>query len=124
MQWRAARVIHGKEKETMTKKIYVGNLAYTVTEDDLNDAFGKIGEVQSVKIIKDVATGRSKGFGFVEMSTEQDADKAISTLNGTMFMDRALNVSEARPQTGGGKVGGRPRQEKSFGRGKGSDRWR
>ncbi len=108
----------------MTKKIYVGNLSYTVTEDDLSEEFGKIGEVQSVKIIKDVATGRSKGFAFVEMSTEQDADKAISTLNGTMFMDRALNVSEARPQTDRGKVGGKPRQERSFGRGKGSDRWR
>lgn len=118
-----------KEKEKMAKKIYVGNLPYAVTEDDLREMFEKMGEVQSIKIITDPATGRSKGFGFVEMTNDEEADKAISSLNGTTFMDRALNISEARPQTdkrrmGGGGGGGRGRQERSFGRGKGSDRWR
>ena len=94
----------------MSKKLYVGNLTYNITEEELKDVFTPIGEVQSCKIITDAATGRSKGFGFVEMANNEDADKAIATLNGTTVMDRALNVSEARPQTerpGGGR-GGKP----------------
>ncbi|MCK9420069.1 MAG: RNA-binding protein [Nitrospirae bacterium] len=93
----------------MAKKLYVGNLSYTITEEELKNVFTPIGEVQSCKIITDAGTGRSKGFGFVEMTNDDDADKAISTLNGTTVMDRALNVSEARPQTerAGGR-GGRP----------------
>jgi RNA recognition motif-containing protein len=98
----------------MAKKLYVGNLSYTATEDDLKEVFGKIGEVLSAKIITDSATGRSKGFGFVEMASDEDADKAISSLNGTTLMDRALTVNEARPQRerggfggGGGGKGGR-----------------
>lgn len=97
----------------MAKKLYVGNLSYTATEDDLKEVFGKIGEVLSAKIITDSATGRSKGFGFVEMASDEDADKAISSLNGTTLMDRALTVNEARPQRerggfgGGGGRGGR-----------------
>jgi RNA recognition motif-containing protein len=80
----------------------------------LKEVFGKIGEVLSAKIITDSATGRSKGFGFVEMASDEDADKAISSLNGTTLMDRALTVNEARPQRerggfggGGGGKGGR-----------------
>jgi RNA recognition motif-containing protein len=93
----------------MGKKLYVGNLSYNVTEDSLRDVFAPLGEVQSVKIITDAATGRSKGFGFVEMVNNEDADKAITTLNGTNVLDRAINVSEARPQTDrGGRGGGRP----------------
>jgi len=93
----------------MAKKLYVGNLSYNISEEELKNVFTPIGEVQSCKIITDAATGRSKGFGFVEMANDEDADKAIATLNGTTVMDRALNVSEARPQTerGGGR-GGRP----------------
>jgi RNA recognition motif-containing protein len=93
----------------MSKKLYVGNLSYNISEEELRNVFTPIGEVQSCKIITDAATGRSKGFGFIEMSNNEDADKAIATLNGTTVMDRALNVSEARPQTdrGGGR-GGRP----------------
>jgi len=91
----------------MSKKLYVGNLSYTVTEDALRDVFTPLGEVQSVKIITDAATGRSKGFGFVEMVNNEDADKAIATLNGTTVMERAINVSEARPQTDRGGRGGR-----------------
>ena len=93
----------------MAKKLYVGNLSYNISEEELKNVFTPIGEVQSWKIITDAATGRSKGFGFIEMANDEDADKAVATLNGTTVMDRALNVSEARPQTerAGGR-GGRP----------------
>jgi len=93
----------------MAKKLYVGNLSYNITEDGIRDVFAPLGEVLSVKIITDAATGRSKGFGFVEMANDEEADKAITSLNGTTVMDRAINVSEARPQTDrGGRGGGRP----------------
>jgi RNA recognition motif-containing protein len=98
----------------MGKKLYVGNLSYSTTEDDLRDTFAKIGEVASAKLIIDPTNGRSKGFGFVEMATDEDAQKAISTLNGTMLHDRTINVNEARPPQqrdrggyGGGGGGGR-----------------
>lgn len=91
----------------MAKKLYVGNLSYKITEEELKNVFTPLGEVQSVKIITDAATGRSKGFGFVEMANDEDADKAIASLNGTTVMERAINVSEARPQTArGGRPGG------------------
>ncbi len=92
----------------MAKKLYVGNLSYNITEDEIKDVFTPFGEVQSVKIITDAATGRSKGFGFVEMANDDEADKAITSLNGTTVMDRAINVSEARPQTDRSGRGGRP----------------
>ncbi len=92
----------------MAKKLYVGNLSYNMSEEELRDVFTPIGEVLSVKIITDAATGRAKGFGFVEMNNDEDADKAITTLNGTKVMDRAINVSEARPMTTRGGRGGRP----------------
>lgn len=84
----------------MAKKLYVGNLSYQMTEEDLRDLFSPIGEVVSAKIITDAATGRSKGFGFVEMGSDEEADKAIADLNGKNVMERPINVSEARPQTG------------------------
>ena len=117
----------------MAKKIYAGNLPYTVGEDELREVFSKIGEVQSVKVITDSVTNRSKGFGFVEMTSDEDADKAIATLNGTSIGERNITVSEARPQTNKSRVGGggRPGGSKgrpSFGaggnRGKGTERWR
>lgn len=83
----------------MAKKIYIGNLPYSADEDSLRELFRKSGEVQSVKIITDAATGRSRGFGFVEMTSDEDAAKAIASLNGYTFMDRTLVVNEARPQT-------------------------
>ncbi len=91
----------------MTKKLYVGNLPFTTTEDDLSDIFAEVGNVESVRIITDRDTGRSRGFGFVEMSDE-DADKAINQFNGTEMSGRPLTVNEARPQTnrGGGGGGG------------------
>lgn len=80
----------------MSKKIYVGNLHFKATEEDLMELFSKSGEVESVKIIKDISTGNSRGFGFVEMSAEEDAQKAIKTFNGYTFMERKLNVNEAK----------------------------
>ena len=80
----------------MTKKVYVGNLPFQTTEDDLNGLFSQVGPVESVSIITDRDTGRSKGFGFISMASE-DADKAIAQFNGTDFNGRALTVNEARP---------------------------
>jgi RNA recognition motif-containing protein len=89
----------------MAKKLYVGNLSYNTHDEDLREAFSKIGEVVSVTLITDQATGRSKGFGFVEMAADEDAGKAISAMNGTDFMDRTITVNEARPKTEGGRSG-------------------
>lgn len=95
----------------MAKKIYVGNLSYNADEESLRELFSQAGEVQSVNIITDAATGRSRGFGFVEMASDEDAEKAISTLNGTTFMDRSLVVNEARPRPErGGRTEGRERR--------------
>ena len=80
----------------MTKKVYVGNLPFQTTEDDLSNLFSQVGPVESVSIITDRDTGRSKGFGFVSMDSEA-ADKAIAQFNGTDFNGRALTVNEARP---------------------------
>jgi cold-inducible RNA-binding protein len=91
----------------MPKKIYVGNLSFQTTESDIREAFEQFGAVESVAIITDRDTGRSKGFGFVEMS-EEDANKAIAKLNGFELGGRALTVNEAKPMVkrdGGG--GGR-----------------
>lgn len=79
-------------------KIYVGNMSYDVQEEDLRQAFGKFGEVDTVTIINDKFSGRSKGFGFVEMSSKEAGQAAIDGLNGKDLKGRALNVNEARPQ--------------------------
>ncbi|MFO7876021.1 MAG: RNA-binding protein [Desulfovermiculus sp.] len=81
----------------MSKKMYVGNLPFSSTEDDLRDLFSQYGEVQSANIIYDRETGRSRGFGFVEMA-EENADSAIAALNGNEFGGRTLRVNEARPR--------------------------
>ena len=87
--------------------IYVGNLAYTVTIDELKAAFEQYGPVTRVSIVEDKATGRSKGFGFVEMSNDEEATRAIEALNGFDLKGRALRVNEARPKTDdGGRSGG------------------
>jgi RNA recognition motif-containing protein len=86
------------EEKGMSKKLFVGNLSFKVDEEGLKEVFSKIGEVLSVKIITDNVTGRSRGFGFVEMSSAEDAEKAIATLNGSSLLDRNITVSEARPQ--------------------------
>src|SRR4030042_5404269 len=106
----------------MEAKLYVGNLSYTATEDDLRALFAQAGTVKSVMVIKDREPGRSKGFAFVEMETEDEAQKAISMFNGSQFKERALTVNIARPREessrGGGfnnrrqarPSGGRPRE--------------
>ncbi|MDZ7761166.1 MAG: RNA-binding protein [Desulfovermiculus sp.] len=81
----------------MSKKMYVGNLPFSSTEDDLRDLFSQYGEVKSANIIYDRETGRSRGFGFVEMA-EEGADSAIEALNGNEFGGRTLRVNEARPR--------------------------
>jgi RNA recognition motif-containing protein len=92
----------------MGKKLYVGNLAYRVGDGDLQQLFEQFGSVQSAQVIMDRDTGRSKGFGFVEMGSDQEAQAAITGLNGKEIEGRALTVNEARPKTegGGGRGGG------------------
>jgi RNA recognition motif-containing protein len=91
----------------MGKKLYVGNLAFATTSADLEQLFSEVGTCESAAVITDRATGRSRGFGFVEMSSESEAEKAISDLNGRELQGRKLNVSEARERTGGGGGGER-----------------
>ena len=102
----------------MGKKLYVGNLPYTCDDSALQSKFAEIGNVESARVITDRDSGRSKGFGFVEMASDDDAANAIERLNGQDFMGRQMNVSEARPQApregGGGGRGG-------FGGGRGRD---
>ena len=81
----------------MSFKLYVGNLSFQTTKDDLSDKFAQFGTVTSTNIITDRDTGRSKGFGFVEMSTSQEGADAISALHGTEFNGRSLTVNEAKP---------------------------
>lgn len=96
----------------MNNKLYVGNLSFSVTSESLSDAFAKCGSVESAKVITDRDTGRSKGFGFVEMSNGDESAKAISELNNTDLEGRAMNVSEAKPMVprdngGGSSYGNR-----------------
>lgn len=100
----------------MGKKIYVGNLSYNLDDQALETLFSEFGTVESARIITDRDSGRSKGFAFVEMSSDQEASNAISKLNGYEHSGRAMNVSEAKPQApreqrggGGGFSGRRPR---------------
>jgi cold-inducible RNA-binding protein len=96
----------------MGKKLYVGNLSFSVDDASLHALFSQIGSVDSAKVIKDRDSGRSKGFGFVEMSSDDEAQRAITELNGKEHAGRQMNVSEARPQApreggfGGGGGGG------------------
>jgi RNA recognition motif-containing protein len=106
----------------MEKKVYVGNISFKATENDIRELFSTVGEVESVKIITDAHTGQPKGFGFVEMSSGEDAKKAISALNGKTFMDRALAVAEARPQEPRAKRGFDRRGGYGEGRGMGRGR--
>jgi RNA recognition motif-containing protein len=97
----------------MNKNLYVGNLSYKVTDEDLKSNFSEAGEVASASIIKDKFSGQSKGFGFVEMKTEEGAAEAIKKFNGGMLDGKAITVNEARPKKefgagGGNRGGGRP----------------
>jgi RNA recognition motif-containing protein len=107
----------------MAKKLYVGNLSYNTQEEDLREAFSKIGEVVSATLIVDQTSGRSKGFGFVEMATDEDAAKAITSMNGTSFMDRTITVNEAKPKTERSGSGGRG-DRGGYGGGGGGRSWR
>lgn len=106
----------------MSTELYVGNLAYEVTDDELRELFSEVGEVKSAKVIQDRFSGRSKGFGFVEMANEEDVERAIEELNQREFHDRSLKVDRARGGRGegggrrdrGGGRGGRGRREGGF----------
>jgi RNA recognition motif-containing protein len=89
----------------MGKKLYVGNLGYDVTSADLQELFAPHGAVQSAQVIEDRDAGRSKGFGFVEMSSDDEANKAITALNGQLHGQRALTVNEAKPRAPRSGVG-------------------
>jgi len=107
------------------KNIFVGNLDFNTSEDELRQLFEVYGQVDRVAIMTDRDTGRSRGFGFVEMSSAEDGEKAIAALNGSQVGGRTLNVNEARPKperTGGGGGGGGRGRERSGGGG-GRNRW-
>ena len=101
----------------MGRKLYVGNFPYEIGEADLQDLFSKTGNFESVKVMRDMATGRARGFAFVEMGTDEDAQKAITELNDYQMGGRSLTVNEARPKPAGGGGGG-------FGGGGGQNRYR
>jgi cold-inducible RNA-binding protein len=103
------------------KNIFVGNLSFNTNEDELRQAFESYGQVERVSILTDRDTGRSRGFGFVEMNSNEDGEKAIAALNGSQLGGRTINVNEARPKAErvGGGGGGRERGGRSAHR----DRW-
>ena len=99
----------------MNRKLYVGNLPYQTTEQDLEELFSQAGAVDAVRVMRDQATGRARGFAFVEMATEADAENAVNKLHDQSYGGRKLTVNEARPQParagGGGYGGGNSRRE-------------
>jgi RNA recognition motif-containing protein len=101
----------------MAKNIYVGNLVWEATQDDLMALFQEHGTVKRAQVITDRETGRSRGFGFVEMENDQEADAAIQALNGAQFRGRPLTVNEAKPREGGGGGGRGPRGGGGYGGG-------
>jgi RNA recognition motif-containing protein len=103
----------------MGRKLYVGNLPYSTNEDELRELFTRAGGVDTVSVIRDNATGRARGFAFVEMASDADAQKAVTELNGTQLGGRTLAINEARPkpQFGGGGGGGGGRGFGGGGRG-------
>ena len=112
----------------MSTKLYVGNLSFKTTEDDLNELFSKAGTVESASVVTDRDSGFSRGFGFVEMSSDEEAKSAISQFNGTEIDGRALNVNEARPRedrggSGGGGGGFRGGNRGGGGGNRGGSRW-
>ncbi len=102
----------------MAKRLFVGSLPYSTTTNQLEELFSAVGKVESVNVITDKFSGQSKGFGFVEMATEEDAQKAIQELNGKEVDGRAMVVNEARPQEDRG-----PRPGGGGGSGGGNKRW-
>ncbi|MBT9538080.1 MAG: RNA-binding protein [Nitrospirota bacterium] len=105
----------------MGNRLYVGNISFQASEDDLKELFSKAGTVASTKLITDAATGRPRGFGFVEMSSDEEAQKAIELLNNSSFLDRNIVVNEAKPQgerdrSSRGGPGGPSRERGGFSR--------
>ncbi|HET9264551.1 MAG TPA: RNA-binding protein [Vicinamibacterales bacterium] len=99
----------------MARKLYVGNLPYETGEQDLQELFASVGTVETVNVIRDMATGRARGFAFVEMATDEDAQKAVSTLNDYQYGGRNLTVNEARPKPqGSGGGNGRSRSDRRW----------
>src|SRR5216117_2534416 len=105
---RADRRISRQRSQLMGRRLYVGNLPYETGETDLQNLFARAGTVESVKVMRDMATGRARGFAFVEMSSDEEAQKAIADLNDFQVGGRNLTVNEARPkpERGGGGYGG------------------
>jgi len=95
------------QEEHMQKKLYVGGLSYSVTDEQLRSLFAAHGTVESANVVRDRSSDSSRGFGFVEMATQEEAEKAIAALNSTMFEGRSLNVNLAKPREDHGR-GGRP----------------
>jgi len=107
----------------MARKLYVGNLPFNVDEQALQELFAGKGTVDSVTVMRDQATGRARGFAFVEMATDEDAQNAITSLNNASLGGRTLTVNEARPKTAGGGFGGGGGDFASAGRGGRRERW-
>jgi RNA recognition motif-containing protein len=104
----------------MATKLYVGNLTYQMTDQELHDLFSEAGNVASAQVVSDRYTGQSRGFGFVEMATEDEAQQAIAAINGRNVGGRALVVNESRPREGGGGGGSRGGSSGGYGSGGGS----
>lgn len=102
----------------MSNKLYVGNLSYNTSDQDLRDAFAPYGNVESASVVIDRDSGQSRGFGFVEYGSSAEAQQAVEAMNGMMVSGRNLNVNIARPREGGGGGGGRPQRRDG-----GSKRW-
>jgi RNA recognition motif-containing protein len=107
----------------MARKLYVGNFPYTTNEQDLQDLFASAGNVDSVNVMRDMATGRARGFAFVEMATDEEAQQAISMLNDKDFGGRNLTVNEARPKVSSGGGGGYGDNGGGNGRRRSEPRW-
>ena len=107
----------------MGNRLYVGNIPFSAGEDELRELFTQFGEVESVHVVTDRATGRTRGFAFVEMVSEEDAQKAIGDLDQTDFQGRRLAVNEARPRAPRPMGGGRPPDDGGFDGGRREPRW-
>lgn len=107
----------------MGRRLYVGNIPYTTGEAELQELFSQAGSVESVRVMRDAATGRARGFAFVEMATDEEAQKAASQFNGYQMGGRALTVNEARPKPAGGFGGGGFGGNREGGGGRREPRW-
>jgi cold-inducible RNA-binding protein len=107
----------------MARKLYVGNLPYNTAEQDLQELFASAGAVETVNLMRDMATGRARGFGFVEMASDEDAQNAIAQLNNFEYGGRNLTVNEARPKVSGGAGGFGGGDNRGGGGGRRENRW-